>query len=197
MQEVLKVLGRVVDKHMYTSLIACVLSGIALPFIKDGNIFIVEYGKIFSFILLAITFFLVLEFVRWFMIGLMRRESRAEVNKHNQAEINATVDIIRNRVNQLNPSDRELLKEFVESNNKPIIRNGNTLYGSSSLLGSDWIISTVMKTDDDTVQLKKNNSISPVYMSLINSKKQYMLKEDIFKILKYIQNKYGKLSHFE
>ena len=197
MQEVLKVLGKVVDRHMYTSLIACVLSGIALPFIKDGNIFIVEYGKTFSFILLAIVFFLILEFIKWFIKGLMRRKSLTEVNKHNQAEINATVDIIRNRVNQFNPSDRELLKEFVESNNKPIIRNGNTLFGSSSLLGSDWVISTVMKTDDKTVQLEKNNSTSPVYMSLINSKRQYMLKEDIFKILKYIQNEYGKISHFE
>lgn len=53
----------------------------------------------------------------------------------------------RKAVNNLSPEDRELLREFYRTNNKPIERSSEQYFMGKTLLGSHMIESTVLKED--------------------------------------------------
>ena len=61
----------IIDKHMYSSLLAIVMSAIFFPQINENNVFIKEYGKQISFILLGIGLFLIIEFCKWIIIKII------------------------------------------------------------------------------------------------------------------------------
>ena len=103
-------------------------------------------------------------------------------------------------VDGLSVADYKLVMQFLETGNKPHYTAG-TVCGNC-LLNSEWVHCSRVK-EDKKVQIeitpslnKRNGEAVPKYETF-SARNQYILRQEIYELLKYSQEKYGKISHFE
>ena len=104
-------------------------------------------------------------------------------------------------VDKFRPDDRALLKEFLENDNTPIKRSSGSRYFGNSLLTSEWVVSTEEYGEEEPVIISKHLKEKAMPLFPMGTGRaiivKYKLRDDIFSILKYSKEKYGKISHFE
>lgn len=108
----------------------------------------------------------------------------------------------RKTVNKFSPKDRELLREFYKTNNKPIERSTEQHFMDYTLLGSQMVESTIIKENQKQLinvhrDSEKLNFIPINNYETIYGTKAYWLKEEIFEILKYSMETTGKVSEID
>jgi len=108
----------------------------------------------------------------------------------------------RRTVNKFSPDDRNLLREFYKTNNKPIERSTEQYFMGNTLLGSQMVESTVLKEDrKELIKVNRNrgktNFIPIDNYETIYGTKAYWLKEEVFEILKYSMDTTGKVSEID
>ena len=103
-------------------------------------------------------------------------------------------------VDGLSVYDYNLLVKFIESGNEPHYMTG-TICGNG-LLNSEWVHCSQVK-GEKKIPIKVisgfnggNGNMQPKY-EMVSAKYQYILRQEIYELLKLSQEKYGKISHFK
>lgn len=194
------------EKHLIPSVISIVGAIVALVFIPSDYWIIVKIGKFLFFILVAGIAFLVVKFLTFCWQKIMSLKNGNDLKQYyNQNAIKSekkNIEELWTAVDKFAPDDRKLLQEFLESDNAPITRSSGTRYFGHSLLASNWVVSTEEYGEEEqpiilSEKLKGKaipiGAMSPGRAIVV----KYKLNDDIYSILKYSKEKYGKISHFE
>ncbi|EQG49892.1 hypothetical protein QIY_3436 [Clostridioides difficile DA00141] len=154
-------------------------------------------------VFLFCVWFLIIELVIWLVQKIQYHNYSKGVeqrNKQRQAEEwQQSLEFLWTDVDNLSSSDYKLLLRFIKNENQPYCSSGTPM--GHCLLNSDWVHKTVSKPAK-RVLIKSNQRTSskaipiPVYET-ISETYQYILREDIYQMLKYSYEKYGKISHFK
>ena len=168
-----------VEKHLVPTVISVVAAIIVLLILPSDYWMIEKIGKHLFFlgaagvVFLAIQFLIVLEKG----IGHLRFKSfiRNENQKYRKQEADENLEAWLSFVDRLPPEDRELILQFIQTENKPIRERGYRTYNDESLHSTEYIIK--MKNSDGS--------------------KLVRLDDRFYKLMKAIYENRGSISHFD
>lgn len=190
------------EKYFILSVMAVVLTFITFLAVSSDLFIIRKLGN---------TMFSVFSFCVWFLILVLfkfilnngfklfyaqrNKKCLRKIHKEERLKMNKNVlEGIWTHVDSMSTRDYELLMDFVINGNKPYVASG--FFCGNSLLNSGWVHKTLFKEDE---KISSSEEVLPnlnVIPYCIPVQYQYILKEDIYQILKYSQDKYGRISHF-
>ena len=194
------------EKHFIPSVIAVTGAIAALLFLPADYWMIAKLGKKLFLFLASGSFFLLVKLLVFLWKKFSQhRENKAEKQyyaRSSQKTEKKDMEDLWTAVDKWGPDDRQLLKEFLDSNNTPIYRTAGYRAAGNSLLNSNWVISTEEYGEEEPPVILsdrlKGKGIPVgsfgVGRSIVI---KYKLHDDIFAALKYSKEKYGKISHFE
>lgn len=198
------------EKHLVPSIISIAGAIVALLFFPVDHWIIAKIGVILFFILAACIIFLAVKLVVFCYQKICAHKSGNERKKYyNQTAAKyekKEMEELWTAVDKFGPDDRKLLKEFMDSDNTPIIRSSGARYFGNSLLASNWVVSTEEydeehAEEDQPIVLSSNRKglAIPIHSEFVGRPlvTKFKLQDDIYAALKYSKEKYGKISHFE
>lgn len=193
-----------IEKHLIPSVISLVAGIVSILILPDGFWMIQKIGTIWVGVLAAGICFLLVEFIIAIAVGIRKIASKISNQKYrrkrDEEEENENIHKLWERVDRFSPGDRQILKNFLDSNNAPLEESASVWYNYDSLFESGWLVSTVVpyEPSDNNISPPKVNEYGIPYSHFVNTgKKKYRLKDDIYQILKYSKEKYGRISNFE
>ncbi|AKP44304.1 TPA: hypothetical protein P1M42_000229 [Clostridioides difficile] len=202
-EKLLDLLKIFLEKYLVPTVIAIVFSFIAYYVTPTDNKLLVKFTIWGYAVFLFCVWFLIIELVIWLVQKIQYHNYSKGVeqrNKQRQAEEwQQSLEFLWTDVDNLSSSDYKLLLRFIKNENQPYCSSGTPM--GHCLLNSDWVHKTVSKPAK-RVLIKSNQRTSskaipiPVYET-ISETYQYILREDIYQMLKYSYEKYGKISHFK
>lgn len=198
--EVLKIF---LEKHLIPTVIAIVIAFLSYLILPNSTYLVKELGFWgFHIFIFAVAFLLVQVTIK---VGNIFKSSSAkwEHQKYQNEQIEknnkAALEQLWTYVDSLSKDDFLLLQSFLKSGNKPITRNANTFYSSESLLVSKHVHSRIVHEPKEKIieyeRLNTNGYHIPL-TTYTEGKKQYILSESFYQLLKYSKEQYGKISHF-
>ena len=190
------VLKDLLEKHLFP-FIASIALAIALIIIIPADFWvIVKIGKMaFGALVFCIAFLIIhgISYLFKFIQAKKRKkENELYLKQAKEQEELRKMEEIWHMVDAMSPEERQLIKQFIESNNEPYVEDGMAFRFTPHLLNSNWVVSTTVPQNLD--QDMHYDSEVMIYSGLA---RQYKLKEDVFKMLKYSYEKFDKISHFE
>ena len=187
------------EKHLIPSVISLAAGFIAVLALPEDSWMIAKISKVGVGILAFTLCFLLVELIILVAKRISRKVSEKKSDKEYQEQKEKeVVEQLWSDVDSLSPGDRTLLHKFIETNNEPIENESNMWFSPGSLLVSEWVVSTFVPYhfENEESEITKEHGI-PLTHFMNQGKKKYKLKDDIFKLLKYSMEKYGKISNFE
>ena len=195
------------EKHVIPSVIAVTGAIAALLFLPADYWMITKLGKMLFIFLASGVFFLLVKLLVFLWKKICQhRENIAEKQyyaRSSQKNEKKDMEELWTAVDKFGPEDRQLLKEFLDSDNAPIERPAGVYFvGGRSLLGSNWVVSTEeYGAEEPHVILSEHLKGKGIPVGSFGVGRtivtKYKLHNDIFIALKYSKEKYGKISHFE
>lgn len=208
-EAIASVLKIFLEKYLIPTVISVVGGILALLYLPEEYSWMTEkIGKVTIVILVAGLIFLLIEFI--FLICKIGRKIYSKLNmikSNNKYKIENEKQVIEalwKNVESLSADDRELLIEFIENGNNPIERSSGIRYSFDSLLNSKWVVSIEEYKEDEKLEFVlsekskgKSIAVNPaVFYGGKTTVKKYKLNDEIYKLLKYSMDKYGKITHF-
>lgn len=202
-----------VEKHLIPTVISVVVA-IASFLILPADFWMIErIGKVPFALLVAGIVFLIIQLLIFLfrkIHGWLSNKSAAEYRFRNDVKLGKEVlEKIWSEVDALSPDDRKVLKGFVASNNAPIEKSSGSHYFGNSLFNSNWVVSTEEYVEEektavpvhlDLPKKQKGQVMTVNIMDMYDTRTiivKYKLRDDIYNLLKYSMENYGKISHFE
>ena len=187
------------EKHLIPTVISVAAAiGIILA-LPDNHWMVEKIGQAWVGILSFCVVFIAIQLVIWIAKKVKKAVQKSSNEDFLESQENAKEKMALNelwrQVDALFPDDRELLKKFLDSGNSPYIENTNVFRSPGHLLNSEWVVSSVVKTEPETI-VRTGKGI-PVGQMIGREMKQYKLREEIYNALKYSRDKYGRISNFE
>ena len=192
-----------IEKDLVPSIISLAAGIITVLILPEDNWMVEKVGTVWIGVLaFALCFLLVkllvviAKFVKKRAIKRANKQYDLERDKEEEKE---AIEKLWQSVDALSPGDRQTLKLLIENNNTPIEESSGCFYDFGSLFMSNWIVSTTVPyefEDQDNQPVLNSNGI-PIANFMNHGKKLYKLKDDVFQMLKYSKEKYGKISNFE
>ena len=190
------VLKDILEKHLIPFIASVALAIISIIITPSDFWMIIKIGKIaFAIVVFCIAFLIIhgISYLFKFIQAKKRKkENELYLKQVQEQEELRTLEKTWCEIDAMSQEERRLIKQFIETNNKPYIEEGMVFRFTNHLLNSDWVVSTTLPQNVD--QDMHHDSDVMIYSGVA---RQYKLKEDVFKILKYSYEKYGKISHFE
>lgn len=170
------------EKHFISTILASVIGVIGFYFTPNNNSVLMKLGRQWYVLLLAGVAFLVITFIvkmyhviqGWIYYKSLRKRNEANDQKIAESDIRLLWD----RIDSFSIEDRKLLEQFLATDNYPIERGGCAVYRPDCLLGSDWVKRRSRNGQDGFCT-------------------QFILDDQIFQILKYSKEKYGRIGNFK
>lgn len=190
------------ERYFILSVMAVVLTFITFLAVSPDLFIIRKLGNtmfsVFSFcvwFLILVLFKFVLNGVFKFFYTQRNKRCLRKIHKEERLKMNKNVlEGIWTQVDSMSTRDYELLIDFIINENQPYVASCS--FCGNSLLNSGWVHKTLVKEDEkisSSEEFLPNFKVIPYCVSV---RYQYILKEDIYQILKYSQDKYGRISHF-
>lgn len=206
LEKILDIFKIFLEKYFIPSILAVVLTFGTYFFTPADNSVLVK---------LTVTGFSVCCFLVWFLVlffiislfkkikGNIGDKKAKTANRKKEAE--ADEKVLKEALEQMwtiidgmSFSDYQLLLNFLNSENKPYLQAEISCGG---LLNSDWVYKTQKEPEKkvpiQVERTQKGSSIGMPMFETISATYQYVLKDEIYNLLKYSMEKYGKISHFE
>lgn len=195
---ILGVIGNLIKEFKYSFLIAFVVGIFTLIKLPAEQIEQLPFGKYNLLIAGAVIIFIYIVIIGGvFSLGkwIVRKFSTSSSKEKELQQLNQEVlTKLWEDVDSLSEDDRADLKEFLRTGNKPIPKNKRCV-NSYSLFYSEWVDvqekRTTVNTKVTIYSTGKEEVIPTIYTHV------YKLKENIYQLLKYSQEHYGKISNFE
>ncbi len=187
------------EKHLIPSVISLAAGFIAVLALPEDSWMIAKISKVGVGILAFALCFLLVELIIFVAKKVFKKASeRKSDKKYQKQKEKETIEQLWSDVDSLSPGDRALLHKFLETNNEPIENESNVWFSPGSLLASDWVVSTIVPYhfENEETEITKEHGI-PITHFINQGTAKYKLKDDLFQLLKYSMEKYGKTSNFE
>jgi len=169
------------EKHLIPTVISLVLGGIAYLVTPEDFWMLKKLSNVYYFLLISGCIFLFVQFLIWLQEHrYMKKQSkriRDAENENAKILYKENLEVLWDMVDEFLPEDREYLKQFVKSENKPIVIRGNRLYAFGRLLNSE------------NVHKQEGYDEKGSYT-------QYILEGRFYNALKTSYQLYGKISRF-
>ncbi len=159
---------------------------------------------IFTFCIWFLAIYFIMWLIKMIFHGIKNLFEKANANeKLNKMQLKdeeKTLEVLWGYVDKLSIPDYKLLVQFLETENQPYCDNGT--YFGECLLNSNLVHRSLIEEERQEVIKPVSNSnagnriMFPMYET-IPAKYHYILKREIYDLLKYSQEKYGRISHFE
>ena len=198
--KVWNIIEKLFDNFPFRVLISAALGGIVFAITPNNAELITKFGKGWFVVFISLISFLILSFIVWVYNVIIKFVSKNKQdikdNEQKQQEYENWLEGQRkqlfNITNQWNANDINMLKQFILNNNEPYKIDGcNISYGG--IFGSSFV-----ERKEDVVPIKHPQGTKITLSTpMTNVYTLYWLKEDVFKIVKLIYDKYGKLSKFD
>ena len=187
------------EKHLIPSVISLAAGFIAVLALPEDSWMIAKISKAGVGILAFVLCFLFVELVIFIAKSIRKKVSDSKYEKKHQKQLEKeAINNLWSSVDSFTPGDRALIRKFLETNNEPIETEAYSWYEPGSLFSSGWVDSTLVPYHFENEDNEISNEHGIPLTNFINQgKTKYKLKEDIFQLLKYSQDKYGKISNFE
>ena len=104
---------------------------------------------------------------------------------------------MKNNMDKLSPKSRNMVKYFIENDNKPLVYHGSTYYYD---MDNDSFLINILSTDyivQDNNELFKTLDLSNVSFSKGTRIKLYRLPEADYNLLKYMKENNIGISNFD
>lgn len=196
-----------VEKHLIPTVISVIIAISSFLILPTDFWMIERIGKVPFALLVAGIVFLIIQLLIFFfrkIRGWISNKSAEEYRFQNDVKLEKEVlEKLWSSVDAFNQDDRKVLHEFLESQNAPIERYSGIHYCGNSLFNSDWLVSTEEYRETEPVSFnppKKKGGVTLNVFDTYSTRtviKKYKLREDIYNVLRYSMDKYGKVSHFE
>lgn len=199
MEYLVTLLNTIFEKHLIPGVLSVIVMILVLFLTPSDNGLILKLGNTFFLVLVFCIAFVVIQFIifltnKFRLSGAKRRDSAVYVGRN----VIEQLEQMWTYVDALSPLDRKLLDEFLNNDNKPYIENGSVYHSGDTLLTSNLVHRRRVHKEgnDRPIQYAANDLKFAMYEGN-SSKTEYVLKEDVFKLLKYSKDKYGRISHFD
>lgn len=133
--------------------------------------------------------------------GLYEKINENEkLNKKQAQDEEKSLEVLWGYVDKLSIQDYKLLVQFLETENQPYCDNG--IYFGDCLLNSNLVHRSLVEEEkQEAINSAPNSNLGnrimfPIYET-IPAKYHYILRKEIYNLLKHSQEKYGRISHFE
>lgn len=193
----------VLEKYLISTVGAVTSAFIIYYITPSNNKLLVKFTETGYKVFLGCICFLIIEFARWLVQKIQHHnylKGVKEQDKQRKAEeCRRNLEELWEDVDQFSRSDYQLLLRFVKNGNEPYYSSDT--YIRSFLLNSNWVHKSESRPTEK-VLIKSNRDSSPkafpipVYET-ISGEYQYVLRKEIYQMLKYSYENYGKISHFK
>lgn len=191
-----------IEKHLIPSIVSIAAGITTVLILPDDNWMIVKIGQVWVGILAFAICFLVIKLLVLLAHGIkalfIKKANKEYDKKRNEEKEKEILEQLWSDVDALSPGDRKMLYVFIENENSPL-EEDNGFHDYNSLFSSAWVVSTLVpyQMDNEEKPIGTNTYRVPITHFINQGKKQYKLTDDIYQLLKYSKEKYGKISHFE
>lgn len=187
------------EKHLIPSVISVAASICVILALQDDNWMIEKIGRWWVGVLVFCLAFILVQLVIVIQKAIKKRR-QTEKNQcfYQNQDIKRETEALErlwSMVDELSPSEKALLHQFIDSGNAPYIETTTTFYPSGHLLNSEMVVSTVVGTTHEPINWSGKGV--PILSHFDRATKQYKLTEYYYQIFKYSKEKYGRISHFE
>lgn len=194
------------EKYFILSVTAIVLTFITFLAVPSDLFIIKKLGNTMFSVFSFCSWFLILELFKFIFKSIVQffnvkrkqrylRKSRKEETLKVNKEL---LERLWTEVDSMSPRDYELLMSFITNGNQPYVTA--SIFCGSCLLNSEWVHKSLCK-EEERVSIpgrtsSNSNEIPLERYADVQAKYQYILKDEVYQILKYSQDKYGRISHF-
>lgn len=198
------------EKYFITSILSIILMFV-IYFYTPVDSLIIEKFTLHGYLifLFCLSFIILYALYRYFVIPIIKLIKRNIYSyKENKELINNKYEDMKKMCEQLweivdkfSYEDYEFLIRFIENDNQPI-RLKSIPYGSRLLNNPNWIHKTEVKPSQDYVEniIRSSDFKSTAHrlpqFTRLSPEYEVKLKKEIFTLLKYSMNEYGKICHF-
>lgn len=197
MEKIYELVKIFLEKNYIYTLIAILCTFIIFYITPPDFKVLIKFGRLGYIVFIFIVVFLIINFIVYIYEKVSGSITYNKLKKEQLKETEKeSLKLLWNKVDSLSPYEYKLLKYFLETNNVPIIISGYMM--GHKLLNEYWCNSKEIEIDNndsktfDLIELKEKYKISKGAIA-----RKYALKQEIFEILKYSTEKYGKISNIE
>lgn len=169
------------EKHLMPTVISIVTAIIALLALPADYWMIEKIGKVLFFALIAGSVFIAIQFLvlLWKIIKHLKRNmsDSKEYKEMKKLEHQEALEKWLSFGDRLPPEDRELVRQFLRTENKPIVekRGSYRIYRDNSIYNTNAIVTTANIDGDRLIKLDDN----------------------FYRVMKQIYKDRGSISHFD
>lgn len=206
--KLLDILKMFLEKYLIPTVLAVVSTFITYYKTPEDFSMLVKFSIVGYCVFVFCICFLLIYFVVWLIKaifngikGLLEKANENErLNKMQSQDEEKTLEVLWGYVDKLTIQDYKLLVRFLETENQPYCDNGT--YFGECLLNSNLVHRSLVEEEKQEAIKPVPNSnagnriMFPIYET-IPAKYHYILRKEIYDLLKYSKEKYGKISHFE
>lgn len=183
------------ERYFISTLVAIIPTAIVMYKTPNDFEMLLKLGQKFYLIVVFVIFFLVIRFII-FIYKIIYNKIYIKNQKKSFGERieNKVVDHLLNMVDSLSPQNKKILDYFLENNNKPLIIKGYLM--CNQFLDNYCDRNEYIVSDEHTKSLDPINLEKEKFLIKGSKVTRYRLKDEYYNGLKFIKNKYGKISKF-
>lgn len=202
------------EKYLVPTVIAIIMSFVTYYFIGDSNPFLVKFKitgfLIFTFCIWFLIIYFLIQIVKYIIKGISwiiksvknyfeEKKSKLQQEQAEKEEEAKVLEILWSSVDSLSSDEYKLLLNFIDTENKPYCEEGTRI--GSRLFSYNWFYKTeITPAKQIPIKVNRNDTKGMIAFSAhetVSATYGYILKDEIYQLIKYSLEKYGKISHFD
>ena len=198
LENLVSILKQFFEKYFIPSLSALLIT-IIIKYITpvDFNI-LVKLGITWFLLGIFLSVFLLILFIIYICKIIFSKISNTKYEENkNKEKLEKSIKIMKSYMDKLSPKSRNMVKYFIENDNKQLAYHGSTYYYD---MDNDGFLINILSTDyivQDSNELFKTFDLSNVSFSKGTRIKLYRLPEADYNLLKYMKENNIGISNFD
>lgn len=198
LENLVSILKQFFEKYFIPSLSALLIT-IIIKYITpaDFNI-LVKLGITWFLLGIFLSVFLLILFIIYICKIIFSKISNTKYEENkNKEKLEKSIKMMKSYMDKLSPKSRNMVKYFIENDNKPLAYHGLTYYYD---MNNDGFLINILSTDyivQDSNKLFKTFDLSNVSFSKGTRIKLYRLPEEDYNLLKYMKENNIEISNFD
>ncbi|WP_302424719.1 hypothetical protein [Holdemanella biformis] len=204
-EKLLDTLKIFLEKYFIPTIIAVVLTFITYYKTPADNALLTRLTTTGFGVFVFCLWFLLIVLIIWGIDKVKGFWASIKDKKHQEAlakqENDKAIDFLWTEIDKLSLKDYKQLLEFVDNENAPITVSGIDF--QQPFLNSNWFHRTEIEASKQVpISFVRNENTSSNFIPLpayetIPAKYQYVLKDEIYELIKYSLDNYGKIGHIQ
>ncbi len=191
-----KIFDKFFGSYPFQVLISITIGGIAYVVTPNNSYLLEKFSKLEYIVFISLITYLVLSGIVWISSLIKGHFEKRKIQFEEDEKAIQFLDEQRKKLFEItdrwHQSDIDLLRKFILTNNEKYWVKG-ALYSSDGLLGASFV-----NRDEEIVPIRRKKGENFSFSDAVDSVYTvFWLKEDYYKIIKLIYEKFGKLSNYD